>query len=33
MVYLRIDGRLEGEVSLYNAPSALHAALRQGVKL
>lgn len=33
MVYLRIDGRLEGQASLANAPSALHATLRQCVKL
>lgn len=33
MVYLRIDGRPEGEASLYNAPAALHATMRQCVNL
>ena len=33
MVYLRIDGRLEGEVSLANAPAALRATMRQCVRL
>src|SRR5690554_2970103 len=33
MVYLRIDGRLEGEASLYNAPVALRATMRQCVNL
>lgn len=33
MVYLRIDGRLEGEASLANAPAVLRTALRQCVRL
>ena len=33
MVYLRIDGRLEGEASLANAPAALRATLRQCASL
>ena len=33
MVYLRIDGRLEGEASLSNAPAALRATMRQCVNL
>lgn len=33
MVYLRIDGRLEGEASLNNAPGALRATMRQCVNL
>lgn len=33
MVYLRIDGRLEGQASLINAPSTLRTALRPCVKL
>lgn len=33
MVYLRIDGRLEGEASLANAPAVLRATVRQCVTL
>ena len=33
MVYLRIDGRLEGEASLADAPRTLRATLRQCVSL
>jgi len=33
MVYLRINGRLEGEASLANAPAALRATMRQCVRL
>lgn len=33
MVYLRIDGRLEGQASLANAPSTLRTSLRSCVKM
>ena len=33
VAYLRIDGRLEGEASLTNAPGALRATMRQCVSL
>lgn len=33
MVYLRINGRLEGEASLANAPASLRATMRQCVRL
>ena len=33
VAYLRIDGRLEGEASLANAPGALRATMRQCVNL
>ncbi|MXO71843.1 hypothetical protein GRI99_09355 [Altererythrobacter buctensis] len=33
MVYLRIDGRLEGEASLADAPATVRATLRQCVRL
>ncbi|MFA7440990.1 MAG: hypothetical protein WCZ66_08460 [Sphingomonadaceae bacterium] len=33
MVYLRINGRLEGEASLANAPAVLRTAMRQCVRM
>ena len=33
MAYLRLDGRLEGEASLANAPAVLRQAMRHCVRL